>query len=241
MPRRVRRRARSSTKVVLPAPPRVALPQHTTGTGALQPGRPTRRAVTAAPTKESGDKIRARILSRDQNAGARAIVRMIFGRPGRLTRSSRPAHQQQQRLRGPVGQVLMPADRRRRMLADHATLVGVIQHVYHKPCQTRGVSDISQRTGLSQQGHVVGEIAAIWADGNGAAQSRRAPEDFDRHPEAAGCGRQTRSAPADTKARVRPSCQRSTSPPPVRPAPPNGAVSRFRPRETGRGPGDAAQ
>ena len=99
-PREIRRWPRSSASVVLPAPPTVTLPQQITGTGACQPGRAMRCAVTAAVTAESGA----------QQARQHAVLSPEARGMQHLH------HQLEQGSGGTVRQVLMPLYRAARRL-----------------------------------------------------------------------------------------------------------------------------
>jgi hypothetical protein len=63
----------------LPAPPTVTLPQQTTGTGALHPGRAIRLAVRPEVIMDSGHNARASRPSCNQKDGAAGIVSIKAG------------------------------------------------------------------------------------------------------------------------------------------------------------------
>ena len=185
-----RRAPKSSARVVFPAPPVLALPQQITGTGARQPGRAIRRAVTPrtrrrrAPAGAPASRLAA------QNSGARmGKVQQRRRRPRRAARRRR---------------------RRRRAGLPHGIGAGGVgQQGRHPGRQRGGVRNLRQRPGRARAWSRVHENCRYAGRRPPVGRGGPAPTDSAR-PRPPALADETPDRQAGRTGQAHPWCRRST-------------------------------
>ena len=152
--------------MVLPAPPTVALPQQITGTGARQPGRAARRAVTRAHSAAAVQAARGSTPSRCQNAGARIRRRRQQRRERRRHRVGRSASRRMATARCR----LAPSPARARLVAQHRIRTAARQR--------RRIGDAARPAGLAQAPPPAREVVRICGPTTTAQPSRAGSSGF---------------------------------------------------------------